>query len=765
MKIERANAPCRRSCARWATPLAVGFAALICAASASADFAISLTTGGSFNSGSAIALGTNPGLFSTRDLSVTTTPSGVPGVLDIEIAGIDPIPTIQPALEPTVFHFTLASNPQLSFDTVAGTINGALTDPTVEIQVDRQIGGTTIDSDSYPLSFTTGTLQLPSCGPAAARSVTGSFFDSDPNDQIIDEVTLVAAVCMLHFGNTAGFDTALQIKLTGTIWCPDTDDGVACTADTCDLSTFTNIHTPDDSLCDDDNLCTGDAFCDPVLDCQPGPPVTIDDGIACTIDTCSALVGIANIPADSLCSDGDLCTGIEACDASLGCQAGTPPVVDDGVACTIDSCSALAGVANIPDDLACDDASICTGFEFCSPTLGCLVGTPLAVDDGVACTTDECDPVLGVSNSPDDSACSDADACTGIETCDATLDCQPGTPPIVDDGIGCTLDSCDPVVGVSNSPDDSVCDDADVCTGIEFCDPALDCQAGTPLAFDDGIDCTTDLCDPVDGVANVPNHDACSDGSVCNGSEICDLAQGCLEGAVLPPLVWEDFESLPLQNDAAGVYVPSLGETLYSVSDIGGTVATVLAVDQGRAAISESDLGGRVWTIESTSEGPFVADVSIPPDPDAEFSGSGTIGTFFAEPVDLRSSFMCVDVREVFQERDAELRFVIGDADGNFGVSAPIGPLPVEFATFEHSFGNGALEAMDGANGVDLARVQTLGFDFWTYEEGSADPFVFEVDDLRIIPEPDSNLLVLCGLGTLSLLRAASERRLRGKGK
>ena len=52
------------------------------------------------------------------------------------------------------------------------------------------------------------------------------------------------------------------------------------------------------------------------------------------------------------------------------------------------------------------------------------------------------------------------------------------------------------MTGIANVPTDSLCDDSDVCTGTETCDAVLDCQAGTPLMRDDGVSCTVDSCDP-----------------------------------------------------------------------------------------------------------------------------------------------------------------------------------------------------------------------------------------------------------------------------
>jgi hypothetical protein len=64
----------------------------------------------------------------------------------------------------------------------------------------------------------------------------------------------------------------------------------------------------------------------------PGCLVDADcnDGIACTADTCNAGV-CNNSPNNSLCDNGLFCDGAETCSASLGCVAGIPPC--SGVAC------------------------------------------------------------------------------------------------------------------------------------------------------------------------------------------------------------------------------------------------------------------------------------------------------------------------------------------------------------------------------------------------------------------------------------------------
>ena len=42
---------------------------------------------------------------------------------------------------------------------------------------------------------------------------------------------------------------------------------------------------------------------------------------------------------------------------------------------------------------------------------------------------------------------------------------------VVDDGVPCTVDSCDVNLGCVHAPDDSLCDDGDACT-IDTCDPS-----------------------------------------------------------------------------------------------------------------------------------------------------------------------------------------------------------------------------------------------------------------------------------------------------
>jgi len=344
-------------------------------------------------------------------------------------------------------------------------------------------------------------------------------------------------------------------------------DGVDCTTDACDPIDGC-ASTPDDSACDDQDTCTGTETCDPTEGCRAGQALSCDDGVDCTADSCEAAIGCVNTPDDAACTDEDVCTGTEACDATQGCQPGAPLDCDDAVGCTVDTCDATDGCAHTPDDAACSDADVCTGAEICDVTQDCQPGVALDCDDGVGCTVDACDATVGCMNTPDDAVCDDALVCTGTESCDVTADCQPGVPPegcctsdascddqdvcngvetcdmetrtcvfgqalACDDAIGCTLDSCDPIDGCVNAPDDTACDDADVCTGTETCDAALDCQPGDDLGCDDGVGCTTDSCDTTAGCLHAPDDTACDDDDVCTGTETCDATEDCQPGESL----------------------------------------------------------------------------------------------------------------------------------------------------------------------------------------------------------------------------------------
>ena len=200
-----------------------------------------------------------------------------------------------------------------------------------------------------------------------------------------------------------------------------------------------------DPDCDDGLYCNGAEICDGNGACQAGTAVACDDGVACTTDFCDETSDSCDATAsDAACDDGLFCNGDETCDAVAGCQAGTAVTCNDGIACTTDSCDEAADAcAWAPDDAPCADGLFCNGDEVCTPGVGCEAGTAVACEDGVGCTLDTCDEATDSCDyGADDGLCNDGLYCNGTETCDAFLDCQNGLDPCPGQGCDEAGDVC-----------------------------------------------------------------------------------------------------------------------------------------------------------------------------------------------------------------------------------------------------------------------------------------------------------------------------------
>ncbi|UJR82428.1 putative metal-binding motif-containing protein [Sandaracinus amylolyticus] len=127
---------------------------------------------------------------------------------------------------------------------------------------------------------------------------------------------------------------------------------------------------------------------------------------------------------------------------SVACGDGDPPPTPEGDAGQR-ACVApgLTHGQLCTHDATCDDGCFCNGVEQCVEGV-CAAGERAACDDGVACTVDTCDPATDACTATAaDIECDDGDPCNGIEICDLVRDCVPGPDPC-DDGDDCTVDSC-----------------------------------------------------------------------------------------------------------------------------------------------------------------------------------------------------------------------------------------------------------------------------------------------------------------------------------
>jgi len=110
-------------------------------------------------------------------------------------------------------------------------------------------------------------------------------------------------------------------------------------------------------------------------------------------------------------------------------------------------------------------------------------------------------------------------------------ECQCTDDQDCDDGVGCTVDTCNEFGVCERGVEDSLCDDGEWCNGLETCDALLDCQDGSSQDCNDWVDCTEDYCDEsLDTCRNDPNHSLCDDGIWCNGLETCHVNYDCMAG-------------------------------------------------------------------------------------------------------------------------------------------------------------------------------------------------------------------------------------------
>ncbi len=157
-----------------------------------------------------------------------------------------------------------------------------------------------------------------------------------------------------------------------------------------------------------------------VGDLAPGQTGTLTYTMAVNADAPSGSLyaARASLMADGLPPQ----TSNQVAGAILGCE--------DGSACTVDACDALVGCVSTlaPDGTACDDGDLCTQTDTCTEGL-CVGSNPVvcaASDDCHVAGT--CNPATGTCDDPpaeDGTPCEDGDLCTLADTCAGGV-CQAG---------------------------------------------------------------------------------------------------------------------------------------------------------------------------------------------------------------------------------------------------------------------------------------------------------------------------------------------------
>jgi hypothetical protein len=118
---------------------------------------------------------------------------------------------------------------------------------------------------------------------------------------------------------------------------------------------------------------------------------------------------------------------------------------------------------------------------------------------------------------PNNTPCTDGNACTQKDTCQAGV-CVSGAPVVCTALDQChNVGTCNSSTGTCSNPnkaDGTICNDSNACTQTDAC-LAGTCVGSAPLNCDDGSDCTTDSCDPITGCVNTPS---CPTGTSCVGN-------------------------------------------------------------------------------------------------------------------------------------------------------------------------------------------------------------------------------------------------------
>lgn len=156
----------------------------------------------------------------------------------------------------------------------------------------------------------------------------------------------------------------------------------------------------------------------------------------------------------------------------------------------------------------CSDGVFCNGAETCIDGQ-CTTGTAPSCNDGLACTIDSCDSAADACRHVANHArCDNGRFCDGAETCNAATGCVAGADP-------CPGQRCDEATDTCTDADCSVdadCTDGLFCNGVESCTNNT-CVTGTPIVCDDGIACTTDSCDEAANICTfIPDDPSCEGG-------------------------------------------------------------------------------------------------------------------------------------------------------------------------------------------------------------------------------------------------------------
>ena len=332
---------------------------------------------------------------------------------------------------------------------------------------------------------------------------------------------------------------------------------------TCDVSTGVcdNPYKSEGSDCqNEDDRCLENSTCDGAGLCVGGTPITCEDNIGCTINSCDSATGCIFIPD---CPTGEYCN-TQTGECALPVTECTVPgerCESDNDLCTVEECNA-DNVCEFVEDIECvspktcvDGAcavTVCAENEDCDDYNQCTIGSCVdenceyvSVDcnDQKSCTEDICESETGClnyQNCPTGEYCGINGECERpVTECSGKANNTPCIP--MDENDSCKVGVCENEVCVSapiNCPENTTCVNGiceqDNCSTEDDCNDNNECTMNSceteecsylPInvseTCDDSTYCTDDECDPASGCIN-PN--ACLAGEQCNAlTDRCEV--------------------------------------------------------------------------------------------------------------------------------------------------------------------------------------------------------------------------------------------------
>ncbi len=287
----------------------------------------------------------------------------------------------------------------------------------------------------------------------------------------------------------------------------------------------------------EDAVAAGDT-----TDADTGPTTDADTGGTTDADTGGVATDTGSPPADTGGTLNDTDSSVGSDSMSTDTLAVDPCLTLDCSAidtvCALGQCvdGACVLVGRGSQGVACDDGNVCTDNDMCTPS-GACEGEAATCDDGLDCSVDSCDPdsgcVFDTSPCPclDNLTCDDGNACNGAELCVMNA-CVAGVPvdcPAPADV--CKAAQCDAATGdclevVGPAAD---CDDGSACTVSDTCVNGT-CQGAT-ISCNDGLACSADSCDPASGCVHDTSTCECVDDNDCPDDNLCDGVMTCVDNA------------------------------------------------------------------------------------------------------------------------------------------------------------------------------------------------------------------------------------------